>query len=78
MKKYALFTFDVYYPSGGMKDLYGFYDTIEEAKKDLFTEDEHFRHRDLYQIVDTTTWKTVEDGVVEECSSPGCYCDQNE
>lgn len=32
MKRYWLFYGTVYYPSGGMKDYKGDYDTLEEAK----------------------------------------------
>jgi len=33
MKKYLLFTFEQYYPRGGMNDFEGSYATIEEAKE---------------------------------------------
>lgn len=32
MKRYAMFAYDVYYPSGGWGDFKGSYDTIEEAE----------------------------------------------
>lgn len=30
-KRYAVFAYDDYYPSGGMNDFCGTYDTVEEA-----------------------------------------------
>ncbi len=35
MKEYALFYGSVYYPGGGMTDLEGWYDSIEECKDRL-------------------------------------------
>jgi hypothetical protein len=32
VKKYALFHIECYYPVGGLGDLRGFYNTIEEAR----------------------------------------------
>ena len=52
MKKYLLFTFDRYYPSGGMYDLSGSFDTVEEARAAVKT--------DYYQIVDKHTLEVVE------------------
>jgi hypothetical protein len=51
MKRYLLFCFDGYYPSGGWGDFVGTFDTIEEALKN--------RDRDHYQVVDTETMKVV-------------------
>lgn len=31
MKKYLLFAYDGYYPAGGLRDLAGSFDTLEEA-----------------------------------------------
>lgn len=33
IKRYAVFIFSGYYPAGGWNDFYGFFDSIEEAKK---------------------------------------------
>lgn len=59
MNRYILFSGDDYYPSGGMKDFRGFFDTKEEAM-------EHFEgwkkksiwESDWHQIFDTETQKT--------------------
>lgn len=37
MKRYLVFAFREYYPDGGMKDLYGHYDTIEEVMSAIET-----------------------------------------
>jgi hypothetical protein len=52
MKKYLLFTFDCYYPNGGMNDYYDSFDTVEEARAVVKT--------DYYQIVDKHTLEVVE------------------
>ena len=51
MDRYMLFSFDTYYPSGGMSDFIGSYDTIEAAMNAEF--------RDNYHIYDTVTNKIV-------------------
>lgn len=51
MERYMLFSFDTYYPSGGMSDFIGSYDTIEAAMNAEF--------RDNYHIYDTVTNKIV-------------------
>lgn len=33
MKRYAVFGYEQYYPSGGWNDLVGRYDTVEEARE---------------------------------------------
>ena len=53
MKQYLLFTFDTYYPSGGMNDFSGSFDTVEEARAAVKT--------DYYQIVDKHTLEVVEE-----------------
>lgn len=55
MKKYVLFTFDDYYPGGGMTDLRESFDTIEDAKA-------HKTLSDNMQIVDRDTWELVLEG----------------
>lgn len=54
MKRYALFTFETYYPLGGWNDFKGTFDTVEEAVTAA-----NQRRRELYQIVDLTTGKVV-------------------
>jgi hypothetical protein len=53
MKRYLLFTFTSYYPSGGWKDFSGSFDTEMGAVQAAVTQasegDEH------YQVVDSTT-----------------------
>lgn len=69
MKKYILFAYMNYYPSGGMGDQHGSFDTVEEAVErfksqiyrpgmrslDVFDWDE-------FQIVDRDTWQIVKAG----------------
>lgn len=43
MKRYFVFAFREYYPNGGMKDLYGYYDSIDEiveVTNKIISEDE--------------------------------------
>ena len=58
MKKYVLFQYNQYYPSGGPYDIQGSYDTIEEAEKvvNLAT-----YRSDTNLIVDRDTWEIVRD-----------------
>jgi hypothetical protein len=58
MKQYLVFAGSDYYPSGGWKDFKGSFDSIDEAKKFLNTEE--LRSYDWWQIVDTTTQEVVE------------------
>jgi len=37
-KRYALFAGDNYYPTGGIRDLINFYETVEEAKAEAMRE----------------------------------------
>ena len=65
MKNFALFAGDHYYPSGGMRDLVGRFDSVEEAVHFLTTheDDEGYPLQyDWYQIVDLTTFAVVVDG----------------
>lgn len=56
-KKYLIFGFLTYYPSGGMEDLLDeSFDTIEEAVNFCSN-----IYRDTFQIVDRDTWKVVKE-----------------
>jgi hypothetical protein len=53
-KKYILFQYDQYYPSGGLGDIRGSFDTLEEAKEYAV------KHRhDYNDVVDRDTWEEV-------------------
>jgi len=54
MKRYLVFAFDEYYPSGGWDDFLKDFDTFGEAKKYIMEEHKKSK-RDYYQIVDTQT-----------------------
>ena len=58
MKKYLLFSFDQYYPIGGIHDYCGDYDSIEEAKAAW---DKAAYQCEIYEIVEHSTMKNVED-----------------
>ena len=63
MKNFALFAGEDYYPSGGMDDLVGRFDSVEEALVVAFTyEDENSRGYDWHQVVDLTTFTVVARG----------------
>ncbi len=59
MKRYWLFTWDDYYPSGGMNDYRSSFHTVEEAKTYLLDLSNTF---DRYQIVDSQTLNEMEKG----------------
>jgi hypothetical protein len=48
MKRYLLFAYDIYYPSGGQDDVIGDYDSLDEAKEAI----KKNSHRDHYEILD--------------------------
>lgn len=55
MKRYLLFAFDWYYPSGGTNDLIGDFSSPEEAAERIPA----FRHHDEFQLLDTEEGGTV-------------------
>ena len=66
-KKYIAFGYDDYYPCGGMLDIQGSADTIEEAKRLVIYGN--------VEIVDRDTWGIVysgEDYLEEICARCGC------
>lgn len=54
MKRYIVFAYDAYYPSGGVGDIVGDTDNIEECKK-IFES----AQCELGQVLDTLTGETV-------------------
>ena len=64
MKNFALFAGDDFYPAGGMEDLIGRFDSLDEAL--IAAKDEDPEHHsggyDWYQIVDLTTFTVVAAG----------------
>ncbi len=54
MKKYLLFSGDMYYPCGGWDDFQGEYDTIEEAKEIAEKQGDEW-----WQIVDLATREVI-------------------
>lgn len=61
MKKFIAFGFDDYYPSGGLEDIRGSFDTIEEAIVSLGEPLCDFSPAlpDNAYVVDRDTWKKV-------------------
>lgn len=53
-KKFILFQYESYYPSGGLSDIADSFDTIEEAKAAVAK-----KPRDFNEIVDRDTWEMV-------------------
>ena len=53
-KKYIVFRYNSYYPSGALDDIAGSFDTLEEAKK-LANKD----YSEFGEVVDRDTWETV-------------------
>lgn len=53
-KKFILFAYEAYYPAGGLSDIEGSYDTLEEAIVSA-----RATNRDFLEIVDRDTWEIV-------------------
>jgi len=62
MKNFALFAGADFYPAGGMEDLIGRFDSLEEALVAAQDEDPESGGYDWYQIVDLTTFTVVARG----------------
>jgi hypothetical protein len=56
MKKYIVFGYDDYYPSGGMNDIIGQEDSLEKAIK--IGQSKNYEN---IQIVDRDTWEIIGD-----------------
>lgn len=60
MKRFMLFAHDDYYPSGGWADFKGDFDTVEEARAWIDSQD---YRRDTYDLIDVNTkvdhWKEL-------------------
>jgi hypothetical protein len=59
MKRYWLFSWDTYYPSGGMSDYRGSFDSLEDARRHLNLSEKISRF-DHYEILDRDTMEIVE------------------
>ena len=60
MNKYLLFSFYTHYPSGGIEDLHGSFETIEEAVKEAYRLNEE-EVKNCYQIVDRDTFEIIKE-----------------
>ena len=60
MKKFMLFGYDAYYPSGGWGDFMGDFDNVEDARAHI---DKQKCRRDDYDLINTETkedhWKEL-------------------
>lgn len=54
MKKFVLFQYEGYYPTGGLGDVTGSFDTLEEAKEAVTK-----KRKDTNEVVDRDTWEIV-------------------
>ena len=59
MKRYILFRFRNFYPIGGMNDVEGRYDTLEEAKEYVEECKENDDWGENYHVLDTVTRTTT-------------------
>lgn len=57
MNKYAVFSFDQYYPSGGIDDLHSVHDSLEAAAEVASSKDSGLY--ELRQVVDCSTMSEV-------------------
>lgn len=55
-KKYIVFGFYDYYPSGGLGDIMASFDSLEDAKDHI----KNATHFDNNEIVDRDTWEVIE------------------
>ena len=70
MKAYLLFSGDNYYPSGGISDYKGDFDSLDEAVtafengyySEWDTDREHVRYNDWYQVVQSNDMSEVTSG----------------
>jgi hypothetical protein len=69
MKRYILFGYEQYYPSGGMNDYIGDYDTVSEALMFLEELDKDEDKPECYHIYDIKLDKTVLDGYDDDDES---------
>jgi hypothetical protein len=60
MKRYILFSFDQFYPIGGLRDIKDSFDTLEEVKLAKAKCREDFQ-----EIVDRDTWEYINFDAVE-------------
>lgn len=65
--KIALFSGAFYYPSGGIEDFVGFFESVDEAIKAGQSED-----NDWYQVVDVLEMQTIDSGSQKSCSHKKC------
>lgn len=66
MKKYLLFIGSTYYPSGGVEDFKGDFDSIEEAEKAAKNDKDWISGiHSWYQIVEYKTMKIVKENQTE-------------
>lgn len=66
MKRFLLFAFEVYYPSGGWFDFQGSFDTQQKAvNKVIEMRNDLENPWDIYQIVDAQTEQIVAEGEVK-------------
>jgi hypothetical protein len=57
MKRYILLAWEDYYECGGLNDIVGSFDTIQEAV-DVYNTKTTWNH---YQLVERDTWKILEE-----------------
>ena len=60
MKRYIAFAGDIYYPSGGMDDIVGFFDTVEEARAAINGKQQPGDRWGWSQILDCETQEEAE------------------
>jgi hypothetical protein len=58
--RYALFAGDNYYPCGGLRDLKGRFETLEDARVYVTTHLSYGEFYDWWHIVDTETFTIVQ------------------
>lgn len=66
MKEYLAFYGAVYYPSGGMNDFIGDYETLEEAIQSINKKHREESYLDSWDYAWASVWSTKDEGIVYE------------
>jgi hypothetical protein len=65
VKRFLAFAFDQYYPSGGLSDVHGEYDTLKEAVQAVES-----LPRDYWQVLDMQTGEVADNGLESLLGDP--------
>lgn len=61
LKRFLVFAYDAYYPSGGWNDYQGSFETLAEVRKHIAEVNEETSAPDYFNVVDAHTGKAVKE-----------------